>query len=522
MTTKLVQHLARCTVDLLIPLLGDATITLLKRVGNDALNPEGLAYLVVSMLGEEGALRNSTIRNLLFLELDNEEGKALCELLQLPTSAALMTLNSADFDVNLSNLEMLTRWFGVPYDASDLATREIEGSRKAMASHKLRSHQLIAFRKLRSIISNSAASALIHMPFGAGKLRLVVTAVLDLYRSEPDGKVILWLTPGEALCDEAFTELRKVWEQLGSRDVTIYRYYGSRAIPDFGSLENCIIVADITKIRSDHAGLIELGQKTRVVVLGDAEHVGHPVGAEILDVLSRKADFSLVGISASPGSVMTANPYSPALKKRFAGSCITIDDNDPILLLREAGDIGELIVEIQPATWAVASVVHQDSLDFNFEQIEGFSKDVERNHALLDLLLGESKAASRIVFFATTAEDARLFAGLLALRGVRAMSVTSDKSPEERALVIQKFNARKEQILCVHGFFVSGDLVPEMTLAIIACPTLSESVFHGMVGRLASTRSVEQNYLKIVVVADSIPERACPKGTLESWNKLNI
>jgi len=293
---KLVEHLSRNNSDSLIPLLGEDTITLLKEVGNDALNPRGLAYLVVSTHGDEGVLRNRDIRKFLFGKLKEDEGTALCEYLGLPTYTPYMTLTSADFDNDPRNAEMLMRWFDVSYEASDRPTQESEGSRKAIASHKLRSHQIVAYRKLRHKIADPTATTLVHMPFGAGKLRLVSTAVLDLYRSEPDGRVIVWLAPGEALCDEAFTELREVWNQLGSRDVTIYRLYGKRPIPDLDSLANCIVVADITKLERDNVGLMALGQKTRVVVLGDAELIGHSLGVNVIGKMSEAGDFSVVGI----------------------------------------------------------------------------------------------------------------------------------------------------------------------------------------------------------------------------------
>lgn len=523
MTTRLVEYLARCDFESLTPFLGDATIVLLEKVGIEVLNPESLAFLVVSVLGEEGALRNKTVRQLLFSKLDAEEGRNLCELLQLPTSAALMTLNSINFEVNPSNLEMLTRWFAVPYDATDLASREIEGSRRAVASHKLRTHQLAAFRKLRFVISKPSTSALIHMPFGAGKLRVVATAVLDLYRSEPDGKAIVWLTPGEALCDEAFSELRTVWEHLGSRDITIYRLYGNRKLPDLGSLENCIIVADIANIKSEAAELSKLGKKARVVILGDASHVGHPAGAKILDEMSKDSSFSLVGISASSGTTINTDPSSGELNIRFSDSYITIDCDEPLQLLHEAGDVGEIVVEVQPVTWDISLSAEEASLEFDIDIIEVLSKNAERNHALLELLIHESSnTPGNIIFYATTADHARLFTGLLAFKGIRAMSVTSDKSPEERAREIQKFHARDGKILCVHGFFISGDSIPKLSVAIIASPTLSESVFHGMIGRLASVRCAGENHLKVVVVADSIPGRASSHAALKSWNKLDF
>ncbi|HCF0211499.1 DEAD/DEAH box helicase [Pseudomonas aeruginosa] len=522
MKSKLVDHLARCDTASLKPLLGDATFNLLERVGGDALNSEGLSYLIVSMHGDVGALRSRAIRDLIFSKLSSDEGRALCELLQLPASAALMTLRSVDFDSNPLNLEMLIRWFGVSYDAADLSARITEGSRKAIAKNKLRHHQLVAFCELRRSISSPGSSILVHMPFGAGKLRLVATAVLDLYRSESDGKTILWLTPGEALCEEAFSELRNVWEQLGSRDVTIFRLYGDHPTPDFRNLGNCIVVADITKLGHADDGLEELGRRARIIVLGDAERAFHPVGEEIIYKMSKDSTFSLVGILASPSSIIDFSSSGAALRARFSNSYITMNDDDPCKLLRESGDVDEVVAEVQDIKSGVAPFVGCNVLDFSFEYIDLLSKDVERNCALLELLISEARTSGRVLFFATTAEHARLFLGLLALRGVRAMSLTSEKTPEERTILMQKFNARDEKILCVHGFFVSGDSVPELSVAVIATPSLSTSVFLGMVGRLASGRGTDKNRLRLVVVSDSNPEQRRLVETLGTWNKLDI
>lgn len=521
-TKKLVDHLARCDENSLVTLLGETTVALLKAVGSDAYNVDGLAYLVVSMHGEEGALRDSAIRNLLFSNLDGDEGRALCELLQFPTSAAMMTLKGVDFDNNLLNLEVLMGWYDVAVDANNSKGREVEGSRKAVANHKLRSHQLTAFRKLRKFIANPDTSVLVNMPFGAGKLRLVVTAVLDLYRSEPDGRAIVWLGIGEALCDEAFIELREVWEQIGSRDVTIYRVYGDRPVPDLGSLENCIIVADIRKLNDEGGGLEKIGRKTRVIVFSDAEHVTHPIGVKIIERFSKEGAISLVGISAISSCGITQIPHQAAFRAKFSGACITIDDEDPMKLLRDAGYVGKVITEIRDLKCGIAKFVNDNALEFDLDFVNELSKDFERNRCLLDLLLAESKAAGKVVFFATTAEHARLFAGLLALRGVRAMSVTSEKSPDERAVIIQRFNSRDEQILCVHGFFISGDSIPSVAVGIVAVPTLSASVFLGIVGRLASTKRTENNYLRIIVASDSLPVQRQLTESLDTWNKLDI
>lgn len=519
MATKLVEHLARCDTASLVPLLGDATMALLERVGNGAMVPLGLAELVVSSYGEDGALRNPAIRRLLFSNLEGDEGRVLCDLLGLSAAAPLMTLTGADFDHDPHNTEMLFRSFGVPYEAEDV--RDLESSRKATASHKLRGHQADAYRKLRRKIADPAACALVHMPFGAGKLRLVATAVLDLYRSEPDGRVVVWFAPGEALCEEVFNELGEMWQQLGSRDVTLYRLYGDRPIPDLGNLGTCIVVADIEKFTENTPGLTELGRNTRVIVLGDAEHMGHPLTAAVIEKMSEEGAFSIVGISATPGNVIDESPSRKAIGMRFSGSCIHIENEDPVGLLQAAGDVAAISIEIRNPP--KNNIPADDSgLDLSSEASIALSMDVDRNEAILELLLAEAKTASKIVFFATTAEHARLFSGLLRLRGVRAMAVTGGMSSEQRALVIQKFNAREEKILCVHGIFISGAAVSGVSVGVVAAPTISAAVLSEMVGRLASDRNASDNPLKFIIVADPIPGFVRLIESLGTWNELKL
>jgi superfamily II DNA or RNA helicase len=520
-SSKLEEHLSRCSTSLLTPFLGSATLALLEKVGTSALTPQGIAYLVTSMFGGVRILRSQSIRHLLFANLSNEEGTALCSLLELPTVATGMTLANADFDHNLRYQEMLMRWYGVTGEEEEDNAHECETSRRAVAGHRLRPHQLLAYQKLRHLISDPTACPLVRMPYGAGKLRLVVTAVLDLYRSEPDGSVIIWLAPGEALCDEAFTELRLVWEQLGSRDVTIFRLYGTRPIADLDNLANCIVVADITRLNETSSGLTSLGQKARVVILGDAELIGHSSSAGVIRKLSESGKFNLIGISASPADLIDKSPLPNAIWEKFGDSNICMESLDPLIYLRDVGHVNEITIKIA-TVHPCAIEIDNNTFDLSHDNVRRLSEDVNRNNDLLDLLQLEAKVSGRIVFFTTTAEHARFFAGLLALRGIKAMAVTSEVSPDQRARSIEKFNARDDKILCIHGFFISGESVPEVTVGIIAAPTLSGSIFHEMIGRLASDRGADKRPLRIVIVDDSIPRHKHLITCLGTWDKLKI
>jgi hypothetical protein len=528
-TTRLEEHLARNETSALCTLLGSPTIELLDKLGPDATSPAGLAYFIVSMYGERGALRMRNIRGLLLSKLFKPEATELCHVLQLPVFTPIRTLELLDFDAAPGSLELLDRWYGVPNDDIEAPLQASEGSHKVVASHKLHAHQLNAFRELRRAIAHPPCSVLVHMPFGAGKLRLVATAALDLYRSEADNRSIVWLAPGTAMCEEAFLELQEVWRQLGSRDTTILRLYGEHPTRDLNQLGGTIAVIDILRLSKDDPALRDLGTVTSVAVLADAESVLHPVGAEIVRRMSTGGEFSLVGILAASGAAIPAGPARNAVNAAFTGPHLTVSADGELQLLREIGDFADIDATVVHLTNPLAESTltsspsgdtNDGSLDFDPTYINDLSNNVERNQELLAILKRESTGKGRIIFYATTAENARLFAGLLPVQGVKARSVTSEDSAAARALALQKFVAREERVLCVHGFLLAGSSVPDISVCVMASPWRSRATFLSTIGRLVQARAADLPTLRLIVAADSQADAGWFES-LSTWSSLN-
>ena len=524
--TRLVTHLARNDTSALTTLLGPSTVELLSNLGADVTTPTSLAYFIVSVHGERGAFRKRDIRNLLLSNLEPLEATELCDLLQFPGISPLRTLSGIDFDGAPRNLELLERWYGIVNDDVEEPFQASEGSHKAVASHKLHAHQLNAFRELRRAIAQPSRSTLVHMPFGAGKLRLVATAALDLYRSDADDRSVVWLAPGAAMCEEAFLELQAVWRQIGSRDTTIFRVYGDHPARDLDQLGGAIAVIDILRLSKDDSTLEKLGAVTSVAVFADAESLIHPVGAKIVERMSAGGSFSVVGILATSGTAIPVEPTRSALKAAFSDACITVEAENELQSLREAGDFTDVeatVVYLTSPTAASISVpchVNNESLEFDHIYASELGNNVERNACLLEILKKESEAKGRIVFYATTAENARLFAGLLPVQGVKARSITAEETPAARTLALQKFVAREEKVLCVHGFLLSGSSVPDISACVMATPCKSRATFLSMIGRLVQDREPHLPTLRLIVAADTQAEVGWV-GSLSTWSTLN-
>lgn len=527
--SRIVLHLARNDTTTLTTLLDPSTMELLGKMGADVTSPAGLAYFIVSLHGERGALRQRDIRSLLLSKLELSEASDMCSLLQLPRIAPIRTLSAINFDTTPSNLELLDRWYGVEVDEFVAPLEPSVGSQKALASHKLHEHQLNAFRELRRVIAKPPASVLVHMPFGAGKLRLVATAALDLYRVETDDRSIIWLAAGPAMCEEAFLELQEVWKQLGSRDTTILQLYGKHPKRDLDQLGGAIAVIDILRLSKDDPALARLGSVTAVAVLADAESLVHPVGAEIVRKMSTGGAFSLIGILASSGAYIPPGAARDALMNAFTGAYVTISVDNELQALRNSGDytdIQGMVVDLtgSSASGTSSSVpsypTNDDQLDFDHVYANELANNVERNERLLDILLTESKGDGRIIFYATTAENARLFAGLLPVQGVKARSITGVQSKEARTLALQKFVARDEKVLCIHGFPLSGRFVPDISVCVMASPCKSRATFLSTIGRLVQGRTSDLPTLRLLVAADSQADARWVES-LSSWSPLN-
>jgi len=210
------------------------------------------------------------------------------------------------------------------------------------------------------------------------------------------------------------------------------------------------------------------------------------------------------------------------LKAAYPGPCITVTADEELQSLRDARFFMDIDASIELLTNMPISITPstRDSIDFDHAYVSSLSNSIERNESLLNVLKRESATRGRIILYATTAENARLFAGLLPVLGIKARSVTTEDNFEKRALAIQKFVAREERVLCVHGFLLSGTSVPDITTCIMALPSKSRAAFLSTVGRLVQARPSELPPLRLIVAADTQAD-ADWVVSLNTWSALN-
>ena len=178
--------------------------------------------------------------------------------------------------------------------------------------------------------------------------------------------------------------------------------------------------------------------------------------------------------------------------------------------------------ETDAIEYALPALLDDSSLDFDPTYASELGDNVERNERLLSMLEREAKGPGHVVFYATTAEQARLFAGLLPVQGVKARAITSEESAVARDLALQKFVGRYEKVLCIHGFPLVGSANPDISISVcvMAAPGKSRAAMISTIGRLVQGRHLSLPPLKLIVVADSQADTRWV-GSLNTWSTLD-
>ncbi|TBY46628.1 DEAD/DEAH box helicase family protein [Rhizobium leguminosarum] len=524
MSDRLKLHLSKLKYEVLKPLVGDDLVGLLTHVGDAALDPKVLAEIIIASRGAEGILKDATTRDLLITNLENDDVTNLCEVLGTASDVPRMTIGHVDF-AKPAAASTLFQWYGVAY-AEDNGQRE--PSRSVPSVEKLRLYQENAYQKLRRSLEVRSTNVLVHMPFGAGKLRTVVTAVLEALRSEGDGSCVLWLASGACLCEEALADIEAVWQYLGLRDMTSYLYFGGRRIEPLDTIQNAFVVADIRSLHEalktwskPDAGVSAFGKKLRSVVLADAEQLNLPEVQDILQRVGQGHQFNIVGITASPRMAIEASLAADVIQRTFADNIIEVEEDTPLAALRHKGEVDPIDVYSLPSP-AIDLEGSDDPIALPDKAANGLALHLERNKFLLAELIRMTAIEDRIVFYATTAQQARLFASLLTLQGRASSAITGALPLERRVSEMTRFNNDlNKQILCVHGALVSASLVDRVTAMVVALPSPSSALIHEMVGRLAFRRRNPENPLKVYFVRDPVPGFLRLVDSLDAWDRLN-
>ena len=371
---------------------------------------------------------------------------------------------------------------------------------------ELHDYQQELLGKVQKVLgaSDSKNRALLSLPTGAGKTRVVVEALLTWWdRNHQVKPCLLWIAQSDELCEQAIEAFRQVWIDRGGKGcrqtLRLFRCWGTYdALPEIYS--SGVVVASIQKfyemLQTDEGtGELErLAQDTAVIVVDESHHITAPSYTAVLGAFgikfgrSSRSPLPLIGMTATPYRGLDAEE-NRRLVNHFHEQLLIPSKlgDDPIRFLRQRGVLSRVEHRVLETG---KTFTLTDSELRRFEELgqlpgsflKKVGEDAERNSLLLKTLL-DMPANWPVLFFGCSVEHASAMAVLLRRSGRSAAVVTGATRRATRRHLIEEFRAERLQVLCNYGVLTTGFDAPKIRAVIIARPTTSVVLYEQMIGR---------------------------------------
>lgn len=371
---------------------------------------------------------------------------------------------------------------------------------------ELHDYQQELARKVKQVLCAPERKnrALLSLPTGAGKTRVVVEALLTWWDQDAQVKpCLLWIAQSDELCEQAVEAFRQVWIDRGGKGcrqtMRLFRCWGTyEALPEVYS--SGVVVASIQKLyeklQTDEGTdeLARLADDTAAIVVDEAHHTTASSYTTVMETFG--ITFGRSPSSLTPLIGLTATPYrgvhieeNRRLARRFHEQLLIPSSlgNDPIGVLRERGVLSRVHHRVLDThkTFELTDYELQRFADMG--QLPGsFLKkvgaDAERNALLLKTLL-DLPADWPVLFFGCSVEHASAMSVLLRRASRSAAVVTGETRRATRRHLIEEFRAGRLQVLCNYGVLTTGFDAPKIRAVVIARPTTSVVLYEQMIGR---------------------------------------
>ena len=359
--------------------------------------------------------------------------------------------------------------------------------------------------------------AIVTLPTGAGKTRIVVEAIVEFLNGVPADTNVLWIAQSQEVCEQAVLCFKQVWEQHGRRDIlNIFRAWGNNDIPTSG--EYGIIVGGVQKLASckDELHHISDDNGLSVVFIDEAHHSVASSYAKILDGLGMSVfpdgtglndSTPLIGLTATPERrigaetkqllkiygrkrIVPREEFAPASESdtmRFDQRWIDLN-----FMRKRLEDLKYLahaeFVPIDPGKrfFKLDERESKDLDDGGDLWIEKIATEPERNNNIKNEILREAEKGRKILYFGTNVSQSNAMSKILENHGFRSACITGTTRYATRRLYVDAFNGKNNgdiQILCNYNVLATGFDSPQIDTVIIARPTTSIVSYQQMVGR---------------------------------------
>lgn len=478
--------------------------------------------LMVTHDGQDLLLNKDSRRHIIQLLDENE-------ILDLADRLAIKNVNHPYKSVINKKLdndsrEILFDYFNVPQISSE-DIESLPDYESIIASYPLHYYQKdVLLRAIRIYEDN--CNFMIHMPTGSGKTRVAMSLISRILMQK-ENTVVLWLAYSEELCEQAVSEFKKAWSDLGDREIKVHRFYGSG---DYHPPEDGLFVAGLSKLwnkaKSDSTFISHFSQNISAVVFDEAHQSLAPTYYEMLKELRLyNREIRFIGLSATPGR--SDEVESSQLSAFFEHKKVTLKIkgyDSPIRYLYDEGYLSRPTFHQVKYESKVLTTSNPDELDYGAQILNQLGDDENRNFVIIDEAMKyvNSLNHKRVVVFAASVDSAQVISAMINMNGIKSLVLTSKTDASMRSTIINEFKSDADYpiVLCNYGILTTGFDVPKITAAIIGRPTKSLILYSQMVGRaLRGSKMGGTETADIIVVVDiNLPGSFSVIKAFEEWN----
>ena len=354
------------------------------------------------------------------------------------------------------------------------------------------------------------------MPTGSGKTRTAMNIIADHLRQTEPGFVV-WLAYSEELCEQAASEFEKAWDHLGNRDIQVHRFWGDRTL-NVETLGDGFMVAGLSKMynlaKRQIGKFAKVGQPCTLVISDEAHQAIAETYSLVLEsLLVHHRNPGLLGLTATPGRTWADIHEDEKLARFFARNKVMLEVEgyeNPVTYLIEEGYLADpefnpLFTEPGLDLTDVDRRKLKSRLNLPEDILRQLAEDQERNTAILTRIEEMIQRHSRILFFGTTVDHAKVVATVLQAREHHAAVITGETDDSARKRRIKQFKKETEEpmVLCNYGVLTTGFDAPNTSAALIARPTNSLVLYSQMLGRaIRGPKAGGNEKAEIVTVID--------------------
>lgn len=492
-------------------LIDPNTLSILDGVFGDRLEGEALTNAAKAIV-DLGSMLNDKDRRSLVMEL-------LPESKQVELEGRLeRTISSAVTEWQHRDSQVAREFFGI--NEETLPPTPIPSMRKINPGYGLFDHQQKAVNDLMPLLLRDDRRAVLHLPTGVGKTRTAMHVVCK-FLQDYNPAIVVWLSSGRELLDQATSAFSEAWTHLGSRSIGLATMWGDRTpeLDDFsdGFLGVSLAKAWAIKTRTDEDWITRLSSNIRLVIFDEAHQSIAKTYRQVTDELTLSYQCSLLGLTATPGRTWSDIDHDGELAEFYGGNKVGLEvpGDDPIEYLIENEYLARphfrtLLTEPGLNLTGKEQARIANAMDIPNDLVESMTMQEQYMMAILtavDQLLDSGH--HRVIVYAGSVKHADTLAAILSARSILSASVTSGTPERLRNRSIKAFVAESDtpMVLVNYGILTTGFDAPMVSAIVIARPTQSLVLYSQMVGRgLRGPKAGGTKQCEIITVLDpSIP-----------------